>query len=243
MSVRYKIVKLLLCIDRGDPTELLSWYPKFDPDGIPIDTDGYLYLHYACLRHDVYSVSGLLRCGASVSLRDVHGNSILTSICLSRCNDLRLLDYIHLVKDHINETSFGRNESRIKLTPLFLAMASDKVDLVCRMLELDNSGINHISAVGDTLLRGTLLKDNPEMVQLILTYGADPTLVLKSSDRATKLHDMSDTYRSKMLLVDSEYKYDLLNDLKEWRPWNHSQYLQSYRQTIQTLMFLAKVNT
>ena len=152
-------------------------------------------------------------------------------------------------------------------TGLHTAAGYGHIDTVILLLnngaDIDSTGSSSSST---TPLHHASYFNRPNMVQYLLNNGADPNA--KDNELRTPLNHVLKSYMNnspieivKLLLEDGAdpnikdlalYKttypdiigllkhYENLNQLKEWRPWNHSEYPFIYRQVITTLAILAK---
>ena len=146
--VSYETVRWLLYNNNGDPTELLRLYPDFVPT--MTKSNGFPYLHYACIKNHVVCVRGLIKCGVDLKWKNAQGFTPLFYACWHPSR-IRTPEIIHkqyqllqwMLTIHDVRSTINWNDNIFKVTPLQIVL-------------------EHC--------------DNSKIIILLLNNGADPTI-------------------------------------------------------------------
>ncbi len=184
-----------------------------DPD-VSVDSDDDFPIHEATFIENIEIVRLLLDYGANIDCKDSYGDTVLTCACEGNNIEIvtLLLDYGVNIHGKSNRLAI-HNASRhghLKIVRLLLDYEADP-----------NAKNNN----GETPLHQACDWDNDEVIKLLLEHGADP-MIKNNDDFCPDLP--------------SDNPYKRMFQLKEWRPWNHSEYPLEYRQSTTTLVLLAK---
>ena len=171
------------------------------------------YLLWACRVNHFHAVRGLLQCGASLRRKSDVGRTALYYACCVA-------------------PCRSDAKSRVYMVAWLLSEHSDA-----------RATINWASNFGWTGLHITAYWGAAAMVRVLLSYGADITL--KDTDGKTAL-DLARIYggiETIKVLVKAETCLKQQIEIGEWRPQKHSRFSRSYRNTMKTLVVLAKAGT
>ena len=117
-------------------------------------------------------------------------------------------------------------------TPLLYASSYGHIDIVKLFIDL-GADIETKSNYGHTPLHLASYHGHIDLVKLLINLGAD--IEAMNNDGETPAQVAKTTTVKKVIEC-----YEHITQLKEWRPWNHSKYSSGYRNTMKTLVLLAK---
>ena len=175
-------------------------------------------LIYASHNGYIQIVKILLESGANINITDCYGKTpFVHAYKWNRVKIIKLL----LDAGADVDTKYDR------LTILQHACQSNNISII-KLLLKSGADINVTDNCGRTPLRRTCRLKYFEVVKLLLENGAKP------ESQYTKRFVKDNAI--KVLLQ----KYEIMYKLNEWRPWNHNRYPLIYRETMCTLVVLAK---
>lgn len=152
------------------------------------DKDGDTALHCSIHGRRYQSMCALLEAGADPSLVNFN---ILTPLHLAvKVGFLPAVESI--VKKHPEHVNV---REQLACTPLHLAASEGELEVARTLLKIEECMVDARAETGHTPLHGALMKNHSRMVELLLGYGADPTIA--DSDGNTPLHaalDNEDLY-------------------------------------------------
>ena len=240
----WPVHSILFRTRRANIAQLYRKYPNFDPN---------LFVHTACTKNDLKMLKALVKCGGN--LMNIYENKgyshypiHLACLAYSRIknsskNRLLLITWILSHSDGLSTIDRYCYDGKDYRT--YLTKPRD-----------DHPRDDHHTALHIAALTGAV-----DLIQLLLTYGADPTLCDDSGRTAKEIFKDKCYYNIK---VTNHYKklsykreeqlckfkstinlfecYETMWNAGEWRPWNHGEFTQSHKDCLKTLVILAKSN-
>ena len=142
---------------------------RYGADPNAVDHRHFPPLHPATMRSSLSCVESLLAAGADVSARDNYGGQAIHTACRWQINRA-IIDVL------INAGALVQSEDNQSDTPLYFAVAGDRYDNAAFLLQ-KGADINHRNRDGQPALFEALLQHNHAILELLLSKGADYTIV------------------------------------------------------------------
>ena len=117
--------------------------------------------------------------GANPNGKDVLGNPFIRNAYYIHPENLELLELL------LQYGANPNNKDEFEGTPLNYACFSNNIEAAIPVVQLlleHNADCNQPNALGELPLTRACLKDSPKMVELLLSYGANPIKALKQLD-------------------------------------------------------------
>ncbi len=193
---------------------------------------GYTPLHCAITGHvnSTQIVTLLLENGADIDAKtNLHHETAIIQACRDGPAEVILLLLSKGANIHIRNVYEG--------TALHCAACNGYIQVI-QLLLTNGADIHAKDNHGQTPVHEACFDANLEMIFVLMDHGAD----LRSIDNQGKMptdlieDDIDYSYMVKII-----QQYEQLRQLKDWRPWNHFKYPIKYRQSLQTLVLLAKM--
>ncbi len=177
----------------------------------------------ACVTGNIEEVQSFINLG-DIEAKDINGCTPLHNA--SGCGQIDIVKLlIDLDADIESEDSNGR-------TSLHFASSYGHIDIVKLLINL-GANIEVKSNYGWTPLHSSSCRGHIDIVKLFIYLGADVKAINNIGKTPAQV---AQTTAIKTIIE----CYERMIQLKEWRPWNHSKYSSGYRNTIKTLVLLAK---
>jgi ankyrin repeat protein len=160
---------LILAAIKGS-TKVLGILLKWPTTSLSeMDKDGDTALHCAVHGRRYQALCALLEAGADPSLINFN---ILTPIHLAvRVGFLPAVE--SMVKSHPEHVNV---RDQVQCTPLHVAATEGEFEVARTLLEVAECLVDAVTETGHTPLHGAIMKDQSKMVELLIGYGADPSI-------------------------------------------------------------------
>lgn len=142
------------------------------------DADGCTLMHWACINNRLEIVKHLLKCGADVNAI----GGVLKEVPLQWAARNEGYGFTHLVALLLENGADVRHKSILGQDALFLAVMAGNANVVFMLLSIGEADVNTMDSRGLTPLlwmcrkRKLAGQGNAELIRLLLSFGADPTL-------------------------------------------------------------------
>ena len=181
-------------ICRDMPTELIKIYPDFDPEKlVRLSIVSNPYVHYACYQQHPHVVIVMFKCGASVSRKNVHGNTPLNIIACGYLIQYDLfIKWLFTKSDVILSINEPNNQGN---TPLHTAVFWNNIKFIHILLE--HGADPTITTPGGCRPSAIALRYNKiGMTRLLLNF--ERIFVIKGEWRPWNHHRFPGSYKDVM---------------------------------------------
>ncbi|KAJ6238944.1 serine/threonine-protein kinase ulk3 [Anaeramoeba flamelloides] len=131
------------------------------------DTNGLTALHFACREYKPECAKILIKYGSKLESFDHNGYAPIHYTCSTGKRDLVDL----LIVSNVDINLYSRHN----FTPLFYAVDSGSLETVELLLKSEANVNRLCGEMKETVLHRAVESDNKKMINLLLSYGADPT--------------------------------------------------------------------
>ncbi len=187
-------------------------------------------IHNAASEGDLADIKCFLQVGADINCRDDHGRTILHVACREHV-------HVHVVQYLCENGADIHCTDGTNSTPLHVACFNSNIKNVKVLLQFGaRDDVNKRDIWGSTPLHdATSILCDGKIVELLLYHGADPNILNFEGETPGGWLEPCPT-------KDVYEQHQSMSILREWRPWNHSQYPLLYRRAMATMVLIAKTH-